>query len=105
MKNLKTIRALVQTILEEDEKARNSDSYLYLRVLNIIAEREHIKLNEIHVVDFLVNLNSSPFPIFESVRRSRQILQAKFPHLAPCKVVEEYRAENEEAFREFAIGG
>lgn len=102
MKDLKTIRALVQTILEEDTQARNSDSYLYLRVLNTVADREHINLNEIHVVDFLVNLNRSPFPIFESVRRSRQILQAKYPHLAPCKVVEELRAENEEVFLEFA---
>lgn len=102
MKNLKTIKALVQTILEEDEKARNSDSYLYLRVLNTIADREHINLNEIHVVDFLVNLNRSPFPIFESVRRSRQILQAKYPRLAPCEVVEEYREEKEQEFLEFA---
>lgn len=105
MKNIKTTKALVQAILEEDEKARNSDSYLYLRVLNTIADREHINLNEMHVVDFLVNLNHSPFPIFESVRRSRQILQAKFPHLAACKSVEEFRTEKEEDFRKFAIGG
>ena len=102
MKDLKTTKALVLTILEEDTQARNSDSYLYLRVLNTVAEKEHINLNEIHVVDFLLNLHKSPFPPFESVRRTRQKIQEKYPHLAPCKVVEEYRAENEEAFLEFA---
>mgnify|MGYP003290386412 CR=1 FL=1 len=102
MKDLKTIKALVHIILEEDEKARNSDSYLYLRVLNTVAEKENIKLAEIHVIDFLLNLHKSPFPPFESVRRTRQKIQEKYPHLAPCKVVEEYRAENEKAFLEFA---
>lgn len=101
MKDLKTTKALVLTILEEDTQARNSDSYLYLRVLNTVAEKEHINLNEIHVIDFLLNLHKSPFPPFESVRRTRQKIQEKYPHLAPCKVVEEYRAENEEAVLEF----
>ena len=93
MKNLKNITALVRSILEEDKKARNSDSYLYLRVLN---------LNEIHVIDFLLNLSKSPFPPFESVRRARQRVQEKNPLLAPCKAVEELREENEEAFLEYA---
>ena len=101
-KDLKTTTALVQAILEEDEKARNSDSYLYLRVLNMVAEKEHIDLNKIHVIDFLLNLHKSPFPPFESVRRTRQRVQEKNPHLAPCKVVEEYRAEKEEEFVEYA---
>jgi hypothetical protein len=102
MKDLKTTTALVHSILEEDEKARNSDSYLYLRVLNTVADKEHINLNEIHVIDFLLNLSKSPFPPFESVRRTRQKLQEKLPHLAPCKAVEELRAENEVAFLEYA---
>ena len=102
MKDLQTTKALVRSILEEDKQARNSDSYLYLQVLNTVADKEHINLNEIHVIDFLLNLSKSPFPPFESVRRTRQKIQEKFPHLAPCKDVEELRAENEEAFLEFA---
>lgn len=104
MKDLKSTKALVQAILERDQRARNSDSYLYLTVLNIIAEKEKINLYNITVIDFLLNLNKSPFPPFESVRRSRQKLQEKFPHLAASAEVEEFRDENEEAFREFARG-
>lgn len=106
MKNLKTTKALVQAILERDQRARNSDYFLYFLVIKTIAEKNHINLKQITVTDFLLNMErSSVFPPFESVRRSRQKVQAEFPHLAACKTVEEFRAENEEAFREFSIGG
>lgn len=41
---------------------------------------------------------------FESVRRTRQKVQAECPWLAACPKVGEYRAENEQAYREFARG-
>lgn len=104
MKDLKTIKALVTTILEQDERARNSDSHLYFRVINTIADKHNIDLKKIPVIDFLLNLNTSPFPPFESVRRSRQKIQRACPELAACKEVQELRAENEEEFLEFARG-
>ena len=33
MENLKTVSALVKNILEQDNKARNTDNHLYLKVL------------------------------------------------------------------------
>lgn len=105
MKDLKSTKALVKALLEEDEKTRNSDSYLYFRVINIIASKDNIDLTKISVTAFLLNMNVFPFPPFESVRRTRQKVQSECPWLAPSKVVEEYRAENEVAYREFAIGG
>ena len=104
MKDLKSTKALVQAILERDQRARNSDYYLYFVVIKTIAEKHKINLKEIPVTDFLLNLHNSPFPPFESVRRSRQKVQEKFPHLAASAEVEEFRGENEEAFREFARG-
>lgn len=102
MKELKTIKALVKAILERDEKARNNDNYLYLVVIETIAKAHKIDLRKVSVADYLYYMSGRNFPPFESVRRSRQKIQAECPHLAPCKVVEEYRAENEEAYREFA---
>lgn len=104
MKDLKSTKALVKLILEEDERARNSDSHLYLIVIKTIAEKQNIDLSKISIPQFLMNLSVSPFPPFESVRRTRQKVQAECPHLAPCKKVEEYRAENEQAYLEFARG-
>jgi hypothetical protein len=104
MQDLKTTKALVTVILEQDEKARNSDSHLYFRVINTIAAKRNIDLTNIPVIDFLLNLNQSPFPPFESVRRSRQKVQHECPWLAASADVELLRAENEHEYREFARG-
>jgi len=103
MKDLKKTKHLVQRILEEDERARNSDSYLYFRVIKIIAERHSIDLRKIPVTDYILNLERSTlFPPFESVRRARQKVQAEFPYLAACERVRGHRNKNEAVYREFA---
>lgn len=104
MQDLKTTKALVTVILEQDERARNSDSHLYFRVINAIAAKHNIDLKNIPVIDFLLNLKKSPFPPFESVRRSRQKIQRTCPWLAASAEIEQIRAENEHEYREFARG-
>ena len=43
MNELKNVSALVKNILEDDERARNTDNYLYLKVLeNISGQRVSI---------------------------------------------------------------
>lgn len=102
MKDLKSIKHLVSLILDQDERARNSDSHLYFRVINTIADKNNIDLTKISVLEYLMNLKQSPFPPFESVRRTRQKIQEHNPDLAACKKISECRAENEKVFREFA---
>lgn len=102
MTNLKTNVGLVKAILEEDKQARNSDSLLYLRVLEHIASEKSIDLGGISIKTFLNSLSVFPFPPFESVRRTRQKVQERFPELAADKKVRKYRLENEEEYRAFA---
>lgn len=103
MMNLQNTKALVQSILEQEQRARNSDYFLYFVVIKTVAERHSIDLKQIPVTDFLLNMErSSIFPPFESVRRSRQKVQAECPWLAAADKVNEFRAENEEVYREFA---
>lgn len=103
MDNLNTITAMVKRILEQDKQARNSDHILYLRVLYHVAEREGIDLSKVSVPHFLMRTDEYKcFPIFESVRRSRQKLQAAYPELAACEEVQEARLENEAAYYQFA---
>ena len=103
MKNLQNTKALVQSILERDQRARSSDYFLYFVVIKTIAEKRSIDLKQIPVTDFLLSMErSSVFPPFESVRRSRQKVQAECPWLAACQKVGECRAESEEIYREFA---
>ena len=51
---------------------------------------------------FLKELDRRSFPGFETVRRSRQKVQATYPDLAPSEAVGKRRAKNEVVYREFA---
>lgn len=102
---LNTTKALVRSILEKNVQARNSDSYLYLKVIQHYDKEYCTDIGNMPIVDFLNGGCDIPIPPFESVRRSRQKVQAEFPHLAAFGDIELFRSENEQAYRDFAIGG
>jgi hypothetical protein len=102
--NLKGTTALVERILRNEPQTRNSDSLLYLRVLQHQAEEKNINLQNIPLPVFLLNMADWGFAPHESVRRARQKAQVKFPELAACEKVTEARIVNEEKYRAFAQG-
>lgn len=102
MNSLRTTTELVKEVLTTEPQSRNSDNYLYLRVLQRIGMERGIDINNMSVVCFLLGLSKSGFPQFESVRRTRQKLQAEHPELRACKEVEEYRDALEKEYREYA---
>ena len=104
MDDLNNTTTLVRSILEKDEKCRNSDSLLYLRVVTTVANRKGIDIDEISVPRFLLTLHDAGFPGFETVRRTRQKIQQHHPELAACERVEGFRAEREKEFRAYAVG-
>ena len=103
-KELMTTKDLVKSILEKDEAARNSDNFLYLRVLGVIAEERNIDIYSLPVSKFFMNLSEWGFPPFETVRRTRQFIQSKFPELSANSAVQVFRAENETVFEDFSRG-
>lgn len=107
MDDLNKVSKVVKYILENHKQARNSDSYLYLKVLEYYADKQGIDLRGISIEFFLIMQHDGyfAFPIFESVRRSRQKIQAKYPELAASNRVHKFRKQNEETFREFAKSG
>ena len=104
MLDLKNTTALVKSILEQDKQCRNSDSFLYLKVLSTVAEQKGINLDSVSIPLFLLEHHGTNFPIFESVRRARQKIQAAHPELAACERVEGFRAENEQQYKAYAVG-
>lgn len=104
MLDLKNTTALVKSILEQDKQCRNSDSFLYLKVLSAIGKQKGIDIEKMSVPYFLVNLHGAGLPPFESVRMARQKVQAAYPELRACGAVEGFRAENEAQFRAYAVG-
>lgn len=103
MNELKNVTELVKIILKADTRARNNDSFLYLRVLEYYACNNGIDLKRATVEWFFQNRDGWGFPPPESVRRARQKLQAKYPDLAACDRVQEKRMEKEREYRAYAL--
>lgn len=95
---LKSITKIVKTILEQDELARNSDKYLYMKVI----EKLNADALDYALVLFLTDPMFNDLPCFESVRRARQKVQQHFPELAGSKRVQAARKEDEAEVKEFA---
>lgn len=100
-RELYTTTELVRELLTNEPKTRNSDNYLYLRVLQTVGRKKGIDINNMSVVRFFHCLNNYGFPAFETVRRTRQKLQEHNAELAGSEEVEAQRALNEETFIEF----
>lgn len=101
---LVTTKALVMSILEQDKRARNSDSYLYLKVLDAIDAEKKMDIHKIPLGQFLLHMSEWGFPAFETVRRTRQLIQRKFPELDACEEVQDFREENEAVHKQFVRG-
>lgn len=104
-KSLKTTKAIVKSILETNKQARNSDTYLYLKVIQLFDKEYNTDVCNMPVVDFLTGMCDIPIPPFETVRRTRQKVQEECPHLSAYADIEMLRVLNEEAYREFARTG
>ena len=102
MTDLKAISAIVKSILSQDVASRNDDNYLYLRVLQTISSRKGIDLQSMTVPAFLMGMKRYGLPGFETVRRSRQKVQADNPELAGSEAVRRKRSKQETVYREFA---
>lgn len=102
MSELKTTISLVKHILETDQQARNSDSFLYFRVLEHYGQAKGVDIHNMSIPTFLLNMTVWGFPPFETIRRNRQMVQAKNPELAPNAKVAQWRSRKEEEYRDYA---
>lgn len=97
-KELNQTQVIVKDILMNYPIARDSDMYLYLRVVK--------RLNPAAVnkpfSEVVLNLEELGLPCFETVRRTRQKLQAEFLNLRGSDRIRSLRSVNEEVFKEFA---
>ena len=99
---LRSTTELVKEILTDSPKARSSDNYLYYLVCATIGRENGVDVNKMSMPMFLLRTKEYRFPPFESVRRSRQKLQAKYPELSADADVEAQRTINEQIFKAYA---
>ena len=91
---------IVKKILIELPDTRNSDSFLYVKVVETLNPNA-LKLPFWEV---MCSLKDLCLPNFETIRRTRQKLQNIYPELSGSDDVEAYRMVNEEAFKNYARG-
>ena len=104
MDDLKTAQDLVMDILTTTPKARNSDNYLLYVVYARVGKMHGIDINQMSVPTFFLHLKEYGFPSPETIRRTRQKIQAAYPELAASDKVESFRYIQEEAFKKYAKG-
>lgn len=91
----------MKRILEESPFCRNSDCFLELEVLKVYAKRLGIDLGTMTVDTLYQHRNEWGFPKSESIRRTRQLVQARHPELGASDPIDAYRLVNEERVRSF----
>ena len=95
---LKNTTNLVKEILRSCPDTRNSDDLLYIKV----CERINPLAINLSFNIVLLNRKEWALPAFESVRRTRQKVQAEHPELAGNSTVEGHRKVNEQIFEEYS---
>lgn len=89
---LKRVKEIVRKILAEDEKARNSDKYLTYKVMKQFTNIA-IPFEEFEKI-----------PTFESVRRTRQILQNREHLFMPTdEDIIQKRKSRQKEFKEWSV--
>jgi hypothetical protein len=102
MQKILNTSKLVKMALTVCPETRNSDSYLYLKVIEQQAIDKGMDIRTIPLPYFLANFQRWGFAPFETVRRTRQKIQAEFPELASTSKVAASRADQEEKFFEYS---
>lgn len=104
MDNLKTIQGVVKQVLEQHPFCRNSDSFLELEVLKVYAKRIGVDLGTLTVDTLYRHRVEWGFPKSESIRRNRQLVQAKYPELAASDPIDGWRLVKQDRVRSFVRG-
>lgn len=105
MLGIRGISKRVLEALKQSPMARNCDNWLYYSICKEVLAETKIDIDTLSFTDALLKRNALNLPPFESVRRSRQKLQAQYPELAADAEVVAMRELLENEYREFAIRG
>ena len=98
MKDLLKLEDIVREILTNDEKTRENDDLLFMKVCEQL--NGNVLNHSFGAV--LQDFNRYGLPKYASVGRARRKLQAACPELRPKKEVEKFRSERAVDFMNYA---
>ena len=101
MKRLQTVESMVRPILERSIEARNDDMVLF-RLLCRQCIDSYMNGDSAGFDDVMKNYTNYGIPRFETVRRTRQKIQAENPELGCSPEVRRARKKAESAYRNYA---
>lgn len=99
---LKTIEKMVYDVLKSNPKARDNDMELYYIVSKEFFFLTHGRA-KLLFEDVMRNYKALGIPCFESVRRTRQKIQAAHPELGCSPDVRRARHRNRKAYVDYAL--
>lgn len=102
MRRLRELSNRVKTILETNERARNSDNVLYLYVLRSYGKERGLDIDTMSVPMLLLHCKDMGLPSLESMGRARRKVQELYPELRANNDVQAMKEEQEEAYKQFA---
>lgn len=98
MIKLKTTQEKVRAVLTSRPEARDDDMKLYLYVCDYCMPA----VGTMPFETVMTQYRSFGIPCFESVRRTRQKLQARYPELSGTARVKKLRVAQEQVYRQYA---
>lgn len=93
------VEPMVQKVLIEMPYTREDDFMLVYEVYKKFLPN----LDDLSFKDIMLNHKEHGLPYFESVRRTRQKLQSKFPELLPPKEIQKGRKLEEIDYKSYAL--
>lgn len=97
---LKNVETIVRNTLTDIPETRDSDDLLYYNIIKLWQEGLG---EEFNVYEIFCNRREWGIPNFESVRRTRQKLQANNENLRGTLWARRYRRRKEEEYRAYAV--
>lgn len=100
---LKKIEDVVMKYLTVYPSARNSDNALYYYICSDLCKLTGVPEDKITIRAFLMDRELYGFPNYETIRRTRQKVQAEHPELKGDKAVQEARDALQETWKEWSL--
>lgn len=101
MSKLKTIESRVLEVLRDERKTRDDDMLLYFTVCQRCFYDSH-GMKDISFNEFIHNFRDLGCPNFESVRRTRQMVQSRYPELGCSPKARRARSRGRKAYEKYA---
>lgn len=101
MKKLETVENRVLAVLKKYPEARNDDMKLYLLIGKACIYETH-GIADFSFEDVMNNYKAYGIPCFESIRRARQKIQAKYPELGCSPEVRRARHKMQRVYSDYA---